>query len=315
MQEVSNQQGLQIDNFTINDITSVSDYIDNLERPKAAATRREALIAESNAERQAREQALANELAISDASRDVDLRKAENKATVDRQNAQAAAAEPLENQRQLQLRLEQERIAEQRNAELAEEKLNTTVKKQADAERYAAAQRADAERYSIEQAAQADLARATAEARATELQGDAEAKAQSAVILEKGKAVAESKRLLNESYKSYTNAAALEARINVLPQLAESMAGGLSNIDNMTVVSSEGSGKVVDEMLKAAASIPAMLQTLMGDGASPLSNTQDFDKENSDREKAEARASAGPVASITGAIRDTVAPKAETPEV
>lgn len=137
-------QGLVLDAFQIQDITTEGSYLEDLGRPEAARAKQEADIAEANA-RQAAEQArLKAEEEIAVAQRTLYLRQAEIKAETDAATAQANAAGPLADaDRQQQILAEQEKVAE-RQAALTDRQLDTQVRKPADARRYQAEQEAEA---------------------------------------------------------------------------------------------------------------------------------------------------------------------------
>ncbi|SCE53342.1 flotillin, partial [Streptomyces sp. DfronAA-171] len=153
-------QGLVLDAFQIQDITTEGSYLEDLGRPEAARAKQEADIAEAVA-RRASEQArlkAAEEIAI--AERTFALKQAEIKAETDEAAARAAAAGPLaQAARNQKVLTEQEKVAE-RQAALTDRELDTQVRKPADAARYRAEQEAEAQRITLVKQAEADAQRA-----------------------------------------------------------------------------------------------------------------------------------------------------------
>ena len=171
-------QGLILDTFQIQDVTDDGSYLADLGRPEAARVGQAAAIAEANA-RQAAEQArIAAEQEIAISQRTLALKQAEIKAETDAAAAQAAAAGPLaQADRDQAILIEQEKVAV-RQAALTERKLETEVRKPADAARYKVEQEAEANRSAEIAAAEArkaaTIAAAQAKAEEARLSGEAE---------------------------------------------------------------------------------------------------------------------------------------------
>ena len=257
-----NNQGLVIDTFQIISVEDDSDYLRDLGRPEAALVAKKARIAESESLRESTESENRDRQDIAESQKAVDLRNAEIQRETAVQRAAAAAAEELAGREQEQRILdEQQKIAEQKN-DLRERELIGEVRKPADAQRYETERRADAERYKREQAAQAALAesenkarafeidaraqalsiseRGRAEAEAVKLQGAAEASS----ISEKGRAEAEAVLASAEAYKQFNEAAVLSQILEALPKIAHELAAPYSNIESLSVVSSDGEAKL-----------------------------------------------------------------------
>ncbi|WP_367139072.1 MULTISPECIES: flotillin family protein [Streptomyces] len=255
-------QGLVLDAFQIQDITTEGSYLEDLGRPEAARAMQEADIAEANA-RQAAEQArLKAEEEIAVAQRTLYLRQAEIKAETDAAAAQANAAGPLaEADRQQQILVEQEKVAE-RQAALTDRQLDTQVRKPADAKRYEAEQEAEAKRVARVKQAEAERLAAIAAAEAVAVEGakrgeaerarrvaiaDAvrqEGEAEAAAIAARGTAEAEAMNKKADAFERYGDAAVLQMLVEVLPQVVGKAAEPLSAIDKLTVISTDGAGKL-----------------------------------------------------------------------
>ncbi|MBQ1088073.1 flotillin family protein [Streptomyces sp. B93] len=244
-------QGLVLDAFQIQDITTEGSYLEDLGRPEAARAKQEADIAEAVARRAAEQARLkaAEEIAV--AERTFALRQAEIKAETDEAAARADAAGPLaEAARRQEVLAEQEKVAE-RQAALTDRELDTKVRKPADAARYQAEQEAEARRIALvkEAEAAADRARLTGEgekaqraalAEAVRIEGEAEA----AAIGAKGSAEAEAMRKKADAFAQYGDAAVLQMLVEVLPQVVSKASEPLSAVDKMTVISTDGASQL-----------------------------------------------------------------------
>ncbi|HWU07931.1 MAG TPA: SPFH domain-containing protein [Streptomyces sp.] len=244
-------QGLILDAFQIQDITTEGSYLEDLGRPEAARAKQEADIAEAIA-RRASEQArlkAAEEIAV--AERTFYLKQAEIKAETEAAAARANAAGPLaEAARQQEVLAEQEKVA-QRQAALTDRELDTKVRKPADAARYQAEQEAEARRVAQVKEAEADAERSrltgqgeklhrSALADAVRIEGEAEA----AAIAAKGAAEAEAMQKKADAFARYGDAAVLQMLVEVLPQVVAKASEPLSAIDKMTVISTDGAGQL-----------------------------------------------------------------------
>ncbi|MEU0299907.1 SPFH domain-containing protein [Streptomyces sp. NPDC006175] len=244
-------QGLILDAFQIQDITTEGSYLEDLGRPEAARAKQEADIAEAIA-RRASEQArlkAAEEIAI--AERTFYLKQAEIKAETEAAAAKANAAGPLaEAARQQEVLSEQEKVAE-RQAALTDRELDTKVRKPADAARYQAEQEAEARRIAQVKEAEADAERSrltgqgeklhrSALADAVRIEGESEA----AAIAAKGAAEAEAMQKKADAFAQYGDAAVLQMLVEVLPQVVAKASEPLSAIDKMTVISTDGASQL-----------------------------------------------------------------------
>ncbi|GAA3388080.1 flotillin family protein [Streptomyces roseoviridis] len=244
-------QGLVLDAFQIQDITTEGSYLEDLGRPEAARAKQEADIAEAVARRAAEQARLKAEEEIAVAQRTLYLKQAEIKAQTDEAAAQANAAGPLaEAARQQDILSEQEKVAA-RQAALTDRQLDTQVRKPADAARYQAEQEAEARRIaSVKEAeAAAERARLTGEgekaqraalAEAVRIEGEAEA----AAIGAKGAAEAEAMRKKADAFAQYGDAAVLQMLVEVLPQVVAKAAEPLAAVDKMTVISTDGASRL-----------------------------------------------------------------------
>ena len=154
----------------------------------------------------------------------------------------------------------------ERQADVRERELNATVKKQAEADRYAAEQAAkadlykrtkqaeaarierqnqsDAELYSAQKDAEGIQARAKAEAEATRLKGESEGAAEKA----HGEGVAAGIKAQAEAYNGMDNPYLLANRyIDIMPKVAEQVAKPLTAVDSIKMYGSGNAQKLVKE--------------------------------------------------------------------
>jgi flotillin len=277
-------QGLVLDTFQLHDILAEGSYLADLGRPEAARVLKEAAIAEAQARQAAEQQRLLAEEAIAGSQRNLSLKQAEIQAEIDAAKARSAAAGPLAQAERDQAILgEQQKVAE-RNAELKQRQLDTEVRKPADAARYrveqeaeaaknAAVLRADAQRQATIAAAQGEAEQsrltgegerarrsALAEAAAIEgaKQGEAEQRRRTAIaeaieregaaeasaILARGHAEADAMRRKAEAFAQFGEAAVLDLLVKMLPQVVEAASRPLSDIDKLTVISTDGASSL-----------------------------------------------------------------------
>ncbi|MFJ2112269.1 MULTISPECIES: flotillin family protein [unclassified Streptomyces] len=244
-------QGLVLDAFQIQDITTEGSYLEDLGRPEAARAKQEADIAEAVSRRAAEQARLKAEEEIAIAQRTFALKQAEIKAETDEASARAAAAGPLAAAaREQDVLMEQEKVA-QRQAALTDRELDTKIRKPADAARYQAEQEAEARRIAQVKEAEADAERSrltgegekahrAALAAAVRIEGEAEA----AAIAAKGAAEAEAMHKKADAFARYGDAAVLQMLVQVLPEVVAKASEPLSAVDKMTVISTDGAGQL-----------------------------------------------------------------------
>ncbi|WP_371624768.1 SPFH domain-containing protein [Streptomyces sp. NBC_01116] len=273
-------QGLILDAFQIQDITTEGSYLEDLGRPEAARAKQEADIAEAIAKRASEQARLkaAEEIAI--AERTYYLKQAEIKAETEAAAAKANAAGPLaEAARQQEVLQEQEKVAE-RQAALTDRELDTKVRKPADAARYQAEQEAEARRIAQVKEAEADAERSrltgqgeklhrSALADAVRIEGEADA----AAIAARGAAEAEAMQKKADAFARYGDAAVLQMLVEVLPSVVAKASEPLSAIDKMTVISTDGASQLARTVTDNVAQGMELLTSTTGvDMASLLQN-------------------------------------------
>ena len=287
-----NKMGLEVVSFTIKKVVDESEYISNMGRPDIARIKREADIAQAEAERDTairramavREAAVAqaqadqerviaqtaSETKQAEATRDLEVKRAEYDAMVRTQRATAEKAYDIaSNQAQQKVIAEHVRIEQiQRQEQIKvqemevqrrERELEATVTKQAQAERGRIELLAEAQRQklAIEAAGQAEAIR---------LQGTAEAE----IVRAKGQAEADAMHLRAEAYQEYSQAAVLDKLIGGMPEVVRALSQSLASVDKITVVStgdgrsSQGVSQITGEVAKMVAQVPELFETLTG---------------------------------------------------
>lgn len=294
------KMGLQIVSFTIKDVRDKQGYLDALGKPRVAAVKRDAEIAQAEAIRDARVQKaraeedgqkaeLLRDTNIAEANREKELKIASFKKDQDMAKAEADQAYHIQEARSKQSVVEEqmkvEIVRKEREIDL-ETKEILRREKQYDAE---VKKKADADRYAVEQAAEADKARRIREADATQYKIEAEARAnaeqkrldglavadaerakgtaEAEVIRLVGLAEAEAKEKLAQAFDKFGQAAVLDIVVKMLPELAGKIAAPISAIDKLTVVDTghgEGAARVSNYVTSLMATAPEMLKSVSG---------------------------------------------------
>jgi flotillin len=294
--------GLSIVSFTIRDIRDGQGYLDALGKPRIAQVKRDAIIAQAEADRDATiRSAQANQAGqeakfladtkVAEAQRDYQSNVAQYLAAVNQKKAEADLAYDLQKYKTGQLVKAEEVqvniIEKQKQIELQQQEilrkqreLEATVQKPADAERYKVETLANAKKFQLETEAAgaasatkatgfagADVQKATgiAEAEANKARGLAEA----AVIEAQGKATAEAMRVKAESFKQYNEAAVIEMIARILPEIAGKISEPLSKTEKMVIINSGsgpggGASKLTGDVTTIISQLPPVIESLTG---------------------------------------------------
>ncbi|MFT8315023.1 MAG: SPFH domain-containing protein [Clostridium sp.] len=270
------QMGLELKVLTIKEISDKNGYLEALGKPRIAAVKRDALIAEAEAaketkirtaeanrlgeaakilsetqiaesskEKELKVQAYRSEQekakAISDLSYEIEANKAKREVT--ETQVQVEITKKQKEKELAEAALQVELTKKEREIELAEKEalrkereLDATVKKQAEADKYRQVQTADAVRYK-------EIADAEARAKAIELEGKAKSEtlrlqgmAEVDIIREKGKAEAEAMMKKAEAFKLYNDAAMTQMIIEKLPEIAKAISEPLAKTEKIVIV-------------------------------------------------------------------------------
>lgn len=294
--------GLTIISFTIRDIRDTQGYLDALGKPRIAQVKRDAQIAQAEADRDAmikssqatqagQEAKFAADSKIAEAQRDYQSNVAGYQATVNQKKAEADLAYDLQKFKTGQLvkaeEVQVQIIEKQKQIELQQQEiqrkqreLEANVQKPADAERYKVETLANATKFQLETEAagaasaakakgfaSADVVKATgiAEAEANKARGLAEA----AVIEAQGKATASAMQAKAESFKQYNEAAVIEMIVRVLPEVAGKISEPLSKTEKIVIINSGngpggGASKLTGDVTQIIAQLPPVLESLTG---------------------------------------------------
>jgi flotillin len=237
-------QGLALDTFQLQDIRAEGEYLKDLGRPEAARVQQVAAIAEAKARQAAEEERLRAEEQIAIANRVLALKQAEIQAETDAATAEARAAGPIaQAARDQDVLAAQEQVA-LRRAALKERELDTEVRKPADAARYRVEQEAEGRKSATIREAEAEKSRRVALAEAVQREGEADASA----LLARGQAEAEARQKNAEAFQHYNEAAVVEMLARILPELVRAASEPMSNIRDLTVVSTDGASKLVSDV-------------------------------------------------------------------
>jgi flotillin len=294
--------GLGIVSFTIRDIRDGQGYLDALGKPRIAQVKRDATIAQAEADRDAmirsaqatqagQEAKYVADTRIAEAQRDYQTNVASYQATVNQKKAEADQSYDLQKFKTGQLvkaeEIQVSIIEKQKQIELQQQEiqrkqreLEANVQKPADAERYRVETLANATKFQLETEAagnaaatkakgfaSADVTKATglAEADANKARGLAEA----AIIEAQGAATAKAMNLKAESFKQYNEAAVVEMIVRILPEMAGKVSEPLSKTEKIVIINSGGgvgggASKVTGDVAQIMSQLPPVIESLTG---------------------------------------------------
>ena len=257
--------GLQLITFNVQNFSDDNDVITNLGIDNVAQISKNAAIAKSNAEREievakAENAKQSNEAKVKAAeemavrNNDLAIKKAQLKQEADTRQAQADAAAGIEAENQRKLRdvaatdaniakAEREADLKQKQIQLKEYELDALVRKQADADKYAAEQKA------------AGIA-AVGEAEAAAIEKKAEAQ------------------------KKMGEASIMEMYFDALPKIVANASAPLTNVDKITMYGEGNSAKLAGDVMKTADQITKAVSEAIGIDLAQLLNSFIAKKEN-----------------------------------
>ena len=297
--------GLEIVNLNVQNVSdengAITDLgIDNLSQIKKnakiakAQADKEVKIAEAQADEEGARARAEADAKIAEQQKNLAIKTAEYRIEQDKKKADADAAYEIQKAVQQKTINENEVDAEvaktermtslrQKEVALKEQELEAEIKKQADAEKYAAeiqadvdktraVKKAEAEAEAAKREADARVAKAEADKKAAELEAEgikakllAEAEGKKAILLAeaegvRAKAVAEAEGIEKkaEAQKKMGEASIVEMIMNALPQVAKEVSAPLANVDNITMYGDqstkliENNTQKIDQVLKVA---------------------------------------------------------------
>lgn len=286
--------GLQIVSFTIKEVQDDQGYLDALGKPKIAEVKKEAIVGQSIADREATIQSSKNiqagqearflaETAVAQSKRDYEMKQADYQAAINQKKAESDLAYDLQKYKSQQaVKLEEMKVLDiekERMIDIKQKELQATIQRPAEAERFRIQQIAEAAKFQAIAEAEAQALSAQnigrGEAEAVKAKGLAEAEAvrakglaEAEVILAKGQAEAESMRKKAEAWRAYNEAAIAQMFIEKLPELAKAIAEPLGRTDKITIISNGGDGigasKVTKDIVDIIAQLPPVLEGVSG---------------------------------------------------
>ena len=284
--------GLDIISFNVQNFVDGNDVIENLgidnivKIKKAAAiaraeSERDIKVAQAEADKQSNDAAVAAQTEIAKKQNELAIKKSELQMDADTKKAMADAAYQIQQEEQRKTieittanadiaKQEREIELKQKEVSVKEQALEAEIKKQAEADKYAAQQKADAELYQRQKDAEAKQFEAERQAEARKAQAEADrysreqeaagiravGEAEALAISAKGKAEAEAMEKKAEAYAKYNKAAVAEMLIKVLPDIAGKIAEPLSTIDKVTIIGGDGGSNGVEQM---AGNVPVVM--------------------------------------------------------
>ena len=283
--------GLEVVSFTIKEVKDGNDYITNMGRPDIARIKMMADIAAAEADRDTaikraealresaikkaeadQQRVLAETLSLAAqaaAQNDLDVRRAQLKASTKREEAQADKAYEIQTKV-----MEQQVVAESVRVQQVEKQEQIKVQ-EAEILRHekeliaTVLKGAEIERARIEMLASAESNRLMleAEGRASSVRKEGEAEAE--IIYRKGEAEAKAMNVKAVAYQEWNQAAVVDKLMTQMPEMVRAMAAPLANVDKITIVSTgegqaAGAHRITGDLTAIAAQVPALFESLSG---------------------------------------------------
>lgn len=294
------KMGIEIVSFNVQNFTDnygvINDLgIDNTERIKKNASivkaeaQRDVKIAQAMADKEANDAQVASDQEIAIKKNELAIRKSELKKIEDTKSAEADAAYEIQKEEQRKeieiktadanlAKQEKEIIIKEREVIIQERTLEASIRKKAEADRFARQEQAEAQLYERQKEAEGEKFEAIQEAEAMKAKAQAqrEAREQEAIGLKalalaeadgiraKGLAEAEGIEKKAQAMKLMEEAAVLEMYFKVLPEVAANVAKPLENIDKITMYGEGNTAKMVADITKSTTQITEGLTEGLG---------------------------------------------------
>lgn len=250
-----------------------------------ARAQKEMAVVQAEATRESKEAEISAATLIAQRENELEIRKAELQKDADTKKAIADAAYQIQKETERKTveittadanlaRQEKAIILKEKEVELTERSLEATVKKQADAEKYAKQRESDARLYEVQRESEAQLFERQKNAEADKFEREKEAEALKATaeaerfameqqaegIRSKGlaeaeaikaKALAEAEGIEKkaEAMKQMGEAAILEMYFKAMPEIARNIAEPLAKVDKITMYGDGNSSKLVKDIV------------------------------------------------------------------
>lgn len=300
------KMGLDIVSFNVQNFIDDQQVIENLGVDNIVKIKKQAAIsravserdiaeAQSKASQEANDARVDAETKIAERNNELAIKQAELKKISDAKKAEADAAYTIQQEQSRKsieiatadaniMKQEKEIELRRKDVEVTEQELDAKVKKQAEAEKFAAQQKADAELYKRQKEAEARFYETQKEAEAQKAQaeaikfqmeqeaqgiaakGEAEAKA----IEARGIAEAEALDRKAEAMKKYGEAAIAEMFFQAWPKAVEAAAKPLEKVGNITMYGEGNNAKMVEDIMKTTTQVNSGLEGSIGLGLNPM---------------------------------------------
>lgn len=269
--------GLELITFNVQNFSDDNDVITNLGIDNVAQISKNAAIAKSNAEREIEVAKAENAKQANDAkvkaaediatrNNDLAIKQAQLQQEADTRKAQAAAATGIEEENQRKIKevaatnaniakAEREAELKQKQIQLKEYELDALVRKQAEADKFAAEKQAEADLVRRQKEAEARAYEAIKSAEAKKAQADADryaAEQQAAGIQAVGAAEAAAIEAKAEAQKKMGEASIIEMYFKALPDVVASAAAPLAKVDKIVQYGDGNSTKLVKDVMTSA---------------------------------------------------------------
>lgn len=292
--------GIEIISCNIQNVKDKNSLIEDMGMDNTAKIKKEAAIAKAEADRdvaisqaaadkQANDARVAADTEIAIKNTELAIKQSELRMTADTESARADAAYRIQEEEQRKSILisaaqadiaNQERMVELREKEAAveEQLLDATIRKKADAEKYAAEQKAMAELFRRQQQAEAEKYEEVQQAEAIKAKADADryaqeqealgvaalGKAEAEAIRAKGEAEAEALDKKAEAMRKMGEASVLEMFFNAYPQVVEAAAKPLANVDQIMMFGEGNSARMVEDIFNYTKQATAGIEASTG---------------------------------------------------
>ena len=269
--------GLELITFNVQNFSDDNDVITNLGIDNVAQISKNAAIAKSNAEREIEVAKAENAKQANDAkvkaaediatrNHDLAIKQGQIQQEADTRKAQAAAATGIEEENQRKIKevaatnaniakAEREAELKQKQIQLKEYELDALVRKQAEADKFAAEKQAEADLIRRQKEAEAKAYEAIKSAEAKKAQADADryaAEQQAAGIQAVGAAEAAAIEAKAEAQKKMGEASIIEMYFKALPDVVASAAAPLAKVDKIVQYGDGNSTKLVKDVMTSA---------------------------------------------------------------
>ena len=282
------RMGLEVLSFNLGDISDSEGYIKALGLPRIAQVKRDASVAQAEAERdtiirttQAQKEGdvvrYQVETEIASANRDFEMKRSEFQIDMNKRKAQSDLAYELErNSLAVELKRAEAliKLVEKESAIKIEEQeikrreleLESSVHKPAEARRQQIEVEADAEKYRLTAEAvgraEAHLSEGRAKVEITKAEGISRIE----YTRKLGQAEAEAMQAKADAFKSYNEAAIYQMALDKLPEIAQAISAPLSRIDKIVMIGDnhDGASKITGMVTDVVAKLPETIKALTG---------------------------------------------------